>query len=272
MKFLETLARKRRMKKHQRNFTNLIKRIEEDSTPDKPYYPWVRLETARCRYPGLDQLLTDVSEDYKHNEWKYTGDIKWLRKDNDILTFIETYAPELTYSHDPLFGVSVTTRIVTKNQFEKQLDIAFDGYHLEIADASRNVTYDLRHSITLSDIDDLCLKYNLRVVDDETGVYTTVPRTEAYFRVDAPYDLWSGIPNHAIKVTEVNLRVSELVTYTTLPKVSPDDTVHRSKQVIVTSATAYLNVEFEKNELERARKGYEIATNLLEECESCKNN
>ena len=119
---------------------------------------------------------------------------------------------------------------------------------------------------------DLCIKYNLRVVDNETGTYQTVPRTNAEFRLDASYTLWRGMAQHTIKVSSVTLKTEELVTYKKLPKVSPDDTVKRSTQVVVERGTAYLDIAFENDELERSRKCYEIATNLLERGTSCKNN
>ena len=77
---------------------------------------------------------------------------------------------------------------------------------------------------------------------------------------------------HNIKVTSVTLVTYELVTYKALPKVTPDDKVHRSAQIIVKNAVAYMDVEFENDELERARKCDEIAKNLLEGCKQCKNN
>ena len=77
---------------------------------------------------------------------------------------------------------------------------------------------------------------------------------------------------HTIKVSSVTLKTEELVTYKKLPKVAPDDNVKRSAQVVVERGTAYLDIAFENDELERSRKCYEIATNLLERGTSCKNN
>lgn len=271
-KFLETMARNRRMKKHQQNFIEHIKFAENFVTPDDPDFPWVRLDDLRRTNYDVDRMLKDIKSDYEQNSWYYMNHSNWARKDNDVLTFIDGYAPEVQYRRDPARGIYVTTQIVTTSSSEKPLDIEFDGYHLEIADFNGKTVYDLREPINVSDMTDLCIKYNLRVVDNETGTYQTVPRTDAEFRWDASYTLWRGMAQHTIKVSSVTLFTEELVTYKKLPKVSPDDTVKRSAQGVVERGTAYLDVVFENDELERSRKCYEIATNLLERGTSCKNN
>lgn len=262
-KFLDNIALNHRMKKHQQNFTKLIKQAEEFVTTDDPDFPWVRLDEVRRTNYDLDRMLNDIKADYEQNSWYYMNHSNWARKDNDVLTFIDRYAPEVQYRRDPIQGIYVTTQIVTTSSSEKPLDIEFDDYHLEIADFNGKIVYDLREPINVSDMTDLCIKYNLRVVDNETGTYQTVPRTNAEFRWDASY---------TINVSSVTLKTEELVTYKKLPKVSPDDMVKRSAQVVVERGTVYLDIAFENDELERSRKCYEIATNILERGTSCKNN
>lgn len=271
-KFLETIALNHRMKKHQRNFTKLIKQAEEFITPEDPEFPWVSIDGLRKVDYAFDRMLNDIRKDYDHNKWHHMVTDKGMRVDNYILAFIDEYAPEITYRQDTIRGVYVTTQLVANNQSEKRLDIEFEGHHLEIADIDGSTKYDLREPIDVRDFTELYLKYHLRVVDNETGTYQTVPRTNAQFRSGVPYELWDGMAQHTIKVTSVTLVTSELVTYKVLPKVAPDDKVHRSAQIVVTNAVAYIDVEFENNELERARKCDEIAKNLLEGCKSCKNN
>lgn len=271
-KFLDNIALNHRMKKHQQNFTKLIKQAEEFVTIDGPDFPWVRLDDLRRTNYDVDRMLKDIKADYEQNSWYYMNHSNWARKDNDVLTFIDRYAPEVQYRRDPARGIYVTTQIVTTSSSEKPLDIEFDGYHLEIADFNGKTVYDLREPINVSDMTDLCIRYNLRVVDNETGTHQTVPRTNAEFRWDASYTLWRGMAQHTIKVSSVTLKTEELVTYKKLPKVSPDDTVKRSAQVVVERGTAYLDIAFENDELERSRTCYEIATNLLERGTSCKNN
>ena len=130
----------------------------------------------------------------------------------------------------------------------------------------------MRCPIEIQHFKDLYTIYNLRVVDNETGTYQTVPRTNAQFKCDVPYELWAGMAQHKIRVSSAMLVTDELVTYKRLPKVSSDDNVKRTAQFVVTRAVAYLDIEFENDELERAHKCAEIATNLLERGTSCKNN
>ena len=271
-KFLENYALNNRMKRHQQNFTKIIKQAEGFMTPDDLDFPWVRLRRLRQMSPELDKLLTDVEKDYERNEWRHKVSNKWVRKNNAILTFIEEYTPEVTYRQDPVYGLYVTTQIVTTSRSETPLDIEFDNHHLELADYNGKPVFDLRYPVEIQHFSDLHINYNLRVVDNETGTYQTVPRTNAKFKCDVPYELWDGMAQHKIRVSSAMLIADELVTYKRLPNVSPDDNVKRTAQFVVTRAMAYLDIEFENNELERARKCADIATNLLEGRVPCKNN
>ena len=271
-KFLENFIRNNRMKRHQQNFTKIIKQAEKFVTPDDPDFPWVRLRRLRQTSPELDKIVTDIEKDYERNEWRHQASSKRTRKNNAILTFIEEYAPEVTYRQDPLYGLYVTTQIITTSRSEKSLDIEFGSHHLELTDYNGKLIYDLRCPIEIQHFKDLYAIYNLRVVDDETGTYQTVPRTNAQFKCDVPYELWDGMAQHKIRVSSAMLVTDELVTYKRLPKVSPDDNVKRTAQFVITRAIAYLDIEFENDELERVRKCAEIATNLLEGRVPCKNN
>lgn len=271
-KFLENIALNHRMKKHQQNFVKIIKQAEDFLEPDDPDFPWVSIDGLRKVNYDFEKMLIDIQKDYDRNQWRHMATDKWLRASNYVLAFIEEHAPEVTYRRDAMEGIYVTTQIVANNSSEKPLAIEFDGHHLEIADYDGKTKYDLRNPISVKDFTDLYLKYHLRIVDNETGTYQTMPRTNAQFRSGVPYELWDGMAQHNIKVTSVTLVTYELVTYKALPKVTPDDKVHRSAQIIVKNAVAYMDVEFENDELERARKCDEIAKNLLEGCKQCKNN
>lgn len=261
MRFISNMFRHWRVPTYRYILRDIITHAQALRTPEDTNYPYVSLQVLQSQYRDVDNMLRDIELDYVYTikrsypEFMRDAHVRYLQK----------YLPDVNWMVDVWNNVWVTTQNVTTTKSVKSLDIEFDGYHLEVANRrDAEEVFDLRKPIAAACIYNTKGVYNLRLVEDNTGDYTTVPNTDVVFHFDISDHLWCGIKSPIVKPTDVTLTVNTRTAYE--PEVitkSDNCTIHQTAQHVFGRAVAVVDVAFTDDTVDRAKARYDVVQELL---------